>query len=658
MSIISRAAADAVDVGADPQAGGKLRVCRAFAGSTAVKSSGDRGGDRFEFLGAPARDQVVLHVPQARLVLWKCLQHGAVPEKRARRIVTRRRVEDGQPLVRLAPGTGVRSDLGDRHELIGEPRDATRSQLGSFACDATERRVAFDGHGRASERSFFLADPLEPVGSLEREKQTRIACRLGRPLLAPRRRIVGWVRGHPLVEVTQRRVAWRRSMGGAQSFRREVGIAVRDQKGFAHRLDRAFDPIIGGMAPLANPAEHFVRVARTAGDALREERCDRKGRDGAVREFEPVGLGVDRKRVASADDRLDASERRAQSSPEFIGERVQLRRLIERLAGRQRPQRGLACRVRLASRCKRLPGARDFAGAFGDERTGHRPDRFSVGRKPGHPPRLHGPADVPGPTGPRRQLQCDAPGGRGIVEQRAVRTGELVVRSPCCQAPTQRDFGAGLQGARRALIAGQLGRGDGGRGAGERQHSRMHAGGCVDAFVTGREGSLGKHGQDHPVGRSERRDGRNGVRQEGLVPELDGPRSERRMRRVVAAFDQLTKQADSDSTPLPRGRGKRRRQPHGCRRQFGNACELREGRSRGGEVSLAELEPRPEHGFVGRRLCAAGLRRFAGGGRRLFDPAQAQHRGDGPRDGRELGRIGYAERGAGRLVATERARGP
>ena len=64
-----------------------------------------------------------------------------MPEKRARRVVARGRVEIGQALVRLAARARILGALGLREELVGQARDAPRPELGALARDAAERRV-------------------------------------------------------------------------------------------------------------------------------------------------------------------------------------------------------------------------------------------------------------------------------------------------------------------------------------------------------------------------------------------------------------------------------------------------------------------------------------------------------------------------------------
>ena len=55
----------------------------------------DAGFTLLELLVSPLPHEVLLHVPQARLVLGRFLEDRAVPEQSARRIVARRGVERG-----------------------------------------------------------------------------------------------------------------------------------------------------------------------------------------------------------------------------------------------------------------------------------------------------------------------------------------------------------------------------------------------------------------------------------------------------------------------------------------------------------------------------------------------------------------------------------
>src|ERR1019366_9941478 len=156
---------------AHSQARRELGMRRTLAGPRSAERGGDGAGDGLELVVATLPDEVVLDVTQARLEARGVLQDGAVPEQRARRILPRRRVEDGQTLVRLAPRARVLGALGGGEGLLREPRHVSPTKLRPLARDASEGCLGRRRGLGAAEGPLLVAGALVLLRRLQEEER-------------------------------------------------------------------------------------------------------------------------------------------------------------------------------------------------------------------------------------------------------------------------------------------------------------------------------------------------------------------------------------------------------------------------------------------------------------------------------------------------------
>ena len=129
---------------------------RALAGVVAVERARDGGRDRLDLVVAPLADQVVLDVPEARLVARRLLEDRPVPQQRARGVLPRGRVEDGEELARLAARARVLA-LGGGEQLLGQARDPSGAQLRPLAGDEAQAPVRGRRGLGAAQRAVLVA---------------------------------------------------------------------------------------------------------------------------------------------------------------------------------------------------------------------------------------------------------------------------------------------------------------------------------------------------------------------------------------------------------------------------------------------------------------------------------------------------------------------